>query len=121
MKLNEIKQMKLENRIALISGSSRGIGKSIAEKFASEGAKVVLTYKNNYKLAKTLSEKLDDSLIIKLDVTSATSIKNAIKKILKKYHRLDILVNNAGINKPTDFEKIKEQDWNLILNTNIMI
>lgn len=111
--------MKLENKIALISGSSRGIGKSIAEKFSSEGAKVILTYKNNYKLAKTISEKLGDSMVVKLDISSKTSISNAIKKIQKKYDRIDILVNNAGINKPTDFEKIKEKDWDIILNTNL--
>ncbi len=111
--------MKLENKIALISGSSRGIGKSIAEKFASEGAKVIVTYKDNYKLAKSISEKLDDSMIVKLDISSKTSITNAIKNILKKHKRIDILVNNAGINKPTDFEKIKEKDWDAILNTNL--
>ena len=66
--------MKLENKIALISGSSRGIGKSIAEKFASEGAQVIVTYKDNYKLAKSISEKLDDSMIVKLDISSKTSI-----------------------------------------------
>ena len=111
--------MKLKNKIALISGSSRGIGKSIAEKFHSEGAFVIITYKNNQKLAKNLSKKLNNSMVIKLDISSKSSIQNAIKLILKKFDRIDILVNNAGINKPTDFEKIQERDWNLILNTNL--
>lgn len=111
--------MKLENKVALITGSSRGIGKSIAKKFVNEGAIVILTYKNNYNLAKNTSKELGNAMLVKLDISSKESIKHTLNKIIKKYHRIDILVNNAGINKPTDFEKIKEKDWDLILNTNL--
>ena len=111
--------MKLEGKIALITGSSRGIGKSMAEAFASEGASVVVTYKKNSGKAKKIAQNLNDSLVVKLDISSRASITNVVKQIMKKYGRLDILVNNAGINKPTDFDKITEKDWDLVLNTNL--
>ena len=111
--------MKLEGKIALITGSSRGIGKSMAEAFASEGASVVVTYKKNSGKAKKIAQNLNDSLVVKLDISSRASITNVVKQIKKKYGRLDILVNNAGINKPTDFDKITEKDWDLVLNTNL--
>ena len=111
--------MKLEGKIALITGSSRGIGKSMAEAFASEGASVVVTYKKNSGKAKKIAQNLNDSLVVKLDISSRASITNVVKQIMKKYGRLDILVNNAGINKPTDFDKITERDWDLVLNTNL--
>ena len=54
-----------------------------------------------------------------MDISSKVSIAHVVKQILKKYGRLDILVNNAGINKPTDFDKITEKDWDVVLNTNL--
>ena len=111
--------MKLEGKIVLVTGSSRGIGKSMAEAFASEGASVVVTYKKNSGKAKKIAQNLNDSLVVKLDISSRASITNVVKQIMKKYGRLDILVNNAGINKPTDFDKITEKDWDLVLNTNL--
>jgi 3-oxoacyl-[acyl-carrier protein] reductase len=111
--------MKLKGRVALVSGSSRGIGKAIANSFAKEGASVIVTYKKNEDLAKKVAEDFNDYLIIKLDVSKRESIKNTVKKIMKKYGRLDILVNNAGINKPEDFEDVTDRDWDLIMTTNL--
>jgi 3-oxoacyl-[acyl-carrier protein] reductase len=70
-------------------------------------------------LAKKIAQNLNDSLVVKLDISSRASVTHVVKQILKKYGRLDILVNNAGINKPTDFDKITEKDWDLVLNTNL--
>lgn len=111
--------MKLKGKVALVSGSSRGIGKAIATSFAKEGASVIVTYRNNENLAKKVVENFNDFLIVRLDVSKRESIKNAVKKIMKKYNKIDILVNNAGINKPSDFEEITESDWDLIMNTNL--
>jgi len=80
---------------------------------------VVVTYKKNSMLAKKTAQNLNDSLVVKLDISSRASVTHVVKQILKKYGRLDILVNNAGINKPTDFDKITEKDWDLVLNTNL--
>ena len=70
-------------------------------------------------MAKKIAQDLNYSLVVKLDISSRASITNVVKQIMKKYGRLDILVNNAGINKPTDFDKITEKDWDLVLNTNL--
>src|SRR3989338_6378017 len=111
--------MKLEGKVALITGSSRGIGKAIAEAFANEGASVVVTYKENLKLAKKTTVNFNNFLIVQLDVSKRDSIKKAIGKIIKKYDRIDILVNNAGINKPDDFEDVSDKDWDIIMATNV--
>ena len=111
--------MKLEGKVALITGSSRGIGKAIAEAFANEGASIVVTYKENLKLAKKTTVNFNDFLIVQLDVSKRDSIKKAIGKIIKKYDRIDILVNNAGINKPADFEDVSDKDWDIIMATNV--
>lgn len=111
--------MKLRGKVALVSGSSRGIGKAIATSFAKEGASVIVTYRKNYELAKKVVNNFNDFLIVKLEVSKRESIKNVIKKVMKKYNRIDILVNNAGINKPADFEDITDKDWNLIMTTNL--
>ena len=67
--------MKLKGKVALVSGSSRGIGKAIATSFAKEGASVIVTYKNNKDLAKKVVENFNDFLIVKLDVSKRESIK----------------------------------------------
>jgi len=111
--------MKLNGKIALVSGSSRGIGKAIAMAFAKDGASVIVTYKKNSDLAKKVVENFNDFLIVKLDVSKRESIKSVVKQIIKKYNRIDILVNNAGINKPADFENVTDRDWDLIMTTNL--
>ena len=111
--------MNLKGKVALVSGSSRGIGKAIATSFAKEGSSVIVTYKKNEDLAKKVASNFSDFLIVKLDVSKRESIKNAVKKIMKKYNRIDILVNNAGINKPADFEDVTDRDWDLIMTTNL--
>ena len=111
--------MKLEGKVALITGSSRGIGEAIAKEFSNEGASVIITYKKNKSLAEELNQKLKNSMIIQLDISNRQNIRNAIQNILKKHERIDILVNNAGINKPTDFEDVTDKDWDEILNTNL--
>ena len=111
--------VKLEGKVALITGSSRGIGEAIAKEFSNEGASVIITYKKNKSLAEELNQKLKNSMIIQLDISNRQNIRNAIQNILKKHERIDILVYNAGINKPTDFEDVTDKDWDEILNTNL--
>jgi 3-oxoacyl-[acyl-carrier protein] reductase len=111
--------MKLNGKIALVTGSSRGIGKIIAEKFAQEGAFVIITYIKNKKIAEKIHKTLPNSLVLQLDISKKKSIENAIEQILKKWGRIDILVNNAGVNDPKDFEEITEKDWDFVLDTNL--
>ena len=93
--------MKLENKVAIITGSTKGIGYAIAEAYLKEGAKVVVTgLKDEVSEAlKTLEEKYNSENILglELDVTSTESIKNVVNKTIEKFQKIDILINNAGI------------------------
>ena len=111
----------LTNKIALVTGGSKGIGKEITIELLNQGAKVYFTYLKNQKLADQMTEKHDKKNLIsvKMDVTNRGSIKSVIKLIKRENNRLDILVNNVGINKPSDFDKITEDDWDEIINTNL--
>ena len=91
--------MKLDGKVALVTGSSRGIGKAIALEFGKEGASVIITYNENKTMAEEVSKQIENSMILKLDISNRDSIKTAVKEIIQKYGRIDILVNNAGINK----------------------
>jgi 3-oxoacyl-[acyl-carrier protein] reductase len=92
--------MKLKGKVALITGSSRGIGKATAILFAQEGAKIVINYSKSEKEAKeTLKEieKISEAIIIKCDVSDEKQVQKMIEETIKKFERIDILVNNAGI------------------------
>ncbi len=111
--------MRLKKKIAVVVGSCRGLGLEIAKGYKKEGAKVIITYLNNKKMAKDVlkSEKFDDCL--KLDIRSRSSLRNFYKYIKKKYKKIDILVNNAGINRTADFINQTDQDWDKVIETNL--
>ncbi len=111
--------MKLKNKICLITGSSRGIGKFIAKAFSKEGGKVIITYRNNHKAARATAKEINSKDIFKLDVSKKISVQSVFKKIKKKYGRIDVLVNNAGVNKTNDFDKLSEKDWDFVMETNL--
>ena len=110
--------MRLKNKVCVITGSSRGIGKKIAESFYAEGAKVIITYNKNKLEAKKLSKKLKSSFY-KLDVSKKKQVLKVFSSIKKKFKKIDVLVNNAGVNKTNDFDKLSEKDWDLVLNVNL--
>ena len=111
--------MKLKNKVCLITGSSRGIGKFIAKGFSQEGGKVIITYKNNKTAANKTAKGIGSSDIYKLDVSKKSSVQNIFKKVVKKYGQIDVLVNNAGVNKTNDFDKLSEKDWDYVMDTNL--
>ncbi len=104
--------MKLQNQVAIITGSSRGIGAATAILFAAEGAKVVVNYKNNKIKAEQVVEKIgkNNSLMIQADVAKETDVKKLVKQTINKFGRIDILVNNAG-------EIIRPGDWTTGIDT----
>lgn len=110
--------MRLKNKVCVITGSSRGIGKKIAESFYAEGAKVIITYNKNKLEAKKLSKKFKSSFY-KLDVSKKKQVVKVFSQIKKKFKKIDVLVNNAGVNKTNDFDKLSEKDWDLVLNVNL--
>lgn len=109
----------LKDKVVIITGSSLGIGKETAYKFAEEGCKVVITYYKDKKegsdvLKKCLELGASDALLLQLNVMDDNSIKNCVKKVVDKFGRIDILVNNAGIGiwkplKEQSFEDIQNQ------------
>ena len=91
--------MKFKDKVVLVTGSSKGIGKAIALAFAKEGAKVVINYNKSEKEANEVLEqinKLSSGIVIRCDVSKEKAVKDMIKSIMKNYGRIDILINNAG-------------------------
>ncbi|WP_031480973.1 SDR family NAD(P)-dependent oxidoreductase [Maridesulfovibrio frigidus] len=114
---------RLENKIALVTGGGRGIGKAISTKLAENGAEVILTWVSDSASAdETVGSIIKNggkARALKLEVSDAASVEAVVKDISGKEGRLDILVNNAGINNPTDFDQITSDDWDKILNVNL--
>ena len=113
----------LQGKCAVITGASRGIGKAIAIKFAKEGANVVLNYRNSEKEALELKTELDklgsNTLIIKADVSKFDEAEHLIKEANNAFGRVDILVNNAGITKDTLIMRMKEEDFDDVIDINL--
>ncbi len=111
--------MKLDDKVVLITGGSRGIGKAISQLFVTEGAHVVITSKNFKKLQQTARE-IGCSYFVAADIRKEKDVKNVINKTIKKFGRIDILVNNAGIlPKMKPLHKINEKEWNEIIDVNL--
>ena len=115
--------MQLAGKAALVTGGSRGIGKAISLALSGAGAAVVLTYRERQDAAEDVMNQVLASggraIIVQLDVRDRQSVRRAVTTAEETYGGLDILVNNAGINKPTDFDKIADDDWDGILTTNL--
>lgn len=115
--------MGLSEKVALITGSARGIGKAIALELANHGAKIVINDilpKN--EIDKTLEEirKSDDQAIgIRADITIFKEVESMVKEIISKFGKIDILVNNAGIIRDSLLIRMKEEDWDAVININL--
>lgn len=114
---------KLDNKIALVTGGSRGIGKAISMAMAAEGAKTILTYRERSDAAEKVVDQIQamggKALSVQMDVRNRYDVSQVMKMVESTFGSLDILVNNAGINKPTDFDQITEEDWDEIMGVNL--
>jgi NAD(P)-dependent dehydrogenase (short-subunit alcohol dehydrogenase family) len=110
---------KLEKKICIVTGGTGLIGQEIVNDFLRNGATVIFTFNKNISKAKKFHKNRKNLFYYKLNIKQKSSIKNLLKFIKIKFKRLDVLVNNAGINNPTDFDKIKEKDWDNILAVNL--
>lgn len=113
-----------ENKVALITGGSRGIGKAIAEKFAKNGYNLVINYVSDSTKIDELSEFFKQGnnievLFVKTDVTDYNSCENMVKQSIEKFGRIDVLVNNAGITKDGLLMRMKEEDFDKVIDVNL--
>lgn len=114
--------MKLENRIAVITGAGRGIGRSTAIAFAKEGADIVLAARTESEINSVASEieKLGRrTLPIRTDVQKKTDVDTLVSKTINNFGKVDILVNNAGVAVHNPISKIREEDWDLTMAVNL--
>lgn len=110
-------------KVAIVTGASRGIGREIAKELANKGIKVIANYNHSEKEAIQLKEELEKSNIIidifKADVSKRTEVKELVKYTLNKYGKIDILINNAGIAEFKEFTQISDNDWNNMISINL--
>jgi 3-oxoacyl-[acyl-carrier protein] reductase len=112
----------LKDKIAVVTGASQGIGRDTAHALAEAGAKVVVAARNEEKLAELVQEitaKGGEALAVKIDVADIEQIKSGFKSILEKFGKIDILVNNAAITRDGLAIRMKPDDWEAVLRTNL--
>ena len=114
--------MRLKDKVALITGAGKGIGAAIAKRFAAEGAQVVLldVDENSVKdTAAAIVEAGGAAVAYPLDVTDRAAIATLVEEVVNKFLTIDILVNNAGIVRDAMLHKMKEEDWDLVMDINL--
>lgn len=113
---------RVKGKIAMITGGRRGIGRATAELLAKEGAKIVITDRENEgvnNVIKTIEKNGGEAIFIKHDVASEKEWNKAINQVIKHYGRLDILVNNAGVGVGKNIEEITLKDWRFVMSVNL--
>lgn len=115
--------MKLEGKVALVTGGSRGIGRAIALELAKQGADVGVNYAGNEAAARQVVEEIEKlgrkAIAIQGDVSQGDQVEAMVKQLLDHFDRIDILVNNAGITRDNLLMRMKEEEWDQVLNTNL--
>ena len=117
--------MKLNNKVAIITGGATGIGKAIAKDYVEQGAKVVIVGRNEEKGQKAVDEinnvfkEKDKAFYIKADVSLKDEVAYMVKGTIKIYKKIDILVNNAGIIWQSSIVDLEEKDWDRVININL--
>ena len=111
------------DKVIIVTGASRGIGKEIAKTLSREGNIIIANYNKSEEDARKLKEELEkENLaidIFKADVSKREEAKELVRFVLEKYKRIDVLINNAGISENKLFTDVSDEDWNRIINTNL--
>lgn len=115
--------MKLAGKVALITGASRGIGRACAIKVAEQGANVVINYSSNKELAEEVVNRVTNmgqkAIAIQSDVSKKQDVESMVESTISTFGSLDILINNAGITRDTLLVRMKEENWNKVIDTNL--
>lgn len=115
--------MLLEGKVALVTGASRGIGKAIALLLAENGADVAVNFAGSTAAAEAVAAEIEKmgrkAILVQGDVSQTEVCAEMVDKVVKELGRIDILVNNAGITRDTLLLRMKEEDWDAVLNTNL--
>ena len=113
----------LKDKVAIVTGGTRGIGRAIALKLADHGANIVINYRNSDKEAEELKAILEEKgvkvLTVKCDISNFEDSKNLMDKCKEVFGKIDILVNNAGITKDTLIMRMKEEDFDNVIDVNL--
>jgi len=115
--------MKLKDKIALVTGSSRGVGRAVALGFAKQGANVVVNYTSNENAANEVVEAIQSmggkAIAVKADVAQKAEAENLVNSAIDTFGRLDILVNNAGFTRPAMMIKMTEDQWDQVVDIHL--
>lgn len=115
--------MDFTDRVAIVTGSSRGIGRGIALRLAKEGAKVVVNYRGSEAAAHAVVEEIEagggEAIAVQADVSQVAGAQALIDAAKEAYGRVDILVNNAGTTRDTLLMRMSEEDWDIVIDTNL--
>ncbi len=114
---------KLDGKVALVTGSSRGIGRAIAVLLAKEGAKVGVNYHSDETGAQDVANEIASfggtAMLFQADVSVSDEARGMVKRIVDTWGRLDVLVNNAGITRDRSMRKLTDYDWTTVIGTNL--
>jgi glucose 1-dehydrogenase len=115
--------VQLENKVAIVTGASLGIGRAIAIAFAKEGAAVAVDYRSHPDEANELVERIEDAggkgLSVRADVTKPEDVANLVRKPVEEFGHLDIMVNNAGIEHKMPFLETPREVWDKVVSVNL--
>jgi len=115
--------MRLEGKIALVTGASRGIGRAVALRLAADGANVVVNYRERGDAAEEVASSVRasgvEALVVQADVALGNDVERMVQTTLDTFKRIDILVNNAGITRDTLIMRMSEDDFDSVINTNL--
>lgn len=116
-------EMDFTDTTVLVTGGTRGIGRAIVEAFAEAGARVAFTYRSSTEAAASLVERLEergtDVLSLQGDVADFETAQSHVESVIDRWETLDVLVNNAGITRDGLMLRLKEEDWDAVLDTNL--
>jgi 3-oxoacyl-[acyl-carrier protein] reductase len=114
---------RLKGKIALITGSSRGVGRAVALSFAKEGAKVIVNYTSNERAANEVAEAINQlgsqAIVVRADVAKREEADSLVQAAINEFGRLDILVNNAGSTRPAMMLKMTEEQWDEVVDIHL--